>query len=171
MNRRKLGVVGLALVALMAFGVAIAQQPKKPKAKTSEKPAAGIEHTEHNEGLQACAKACSDCQRECDMCSTHCGHQLAEGKKEHMMTLMTCQDCADICAAASHVTARGGPFSGIICVSCADACAACAKECEKFPDDEHMTACAKECRKCEKACREMAKHAGHGHDHADEEKK
>lgn len=159
MSGRKRGMVGMALVALLAFGVAIAQQPKKPKAKASDNPPAGHEHMEHNEALQACAKACSDCQRMCDMCSTHCGHQLAEGKKEHVTTLMTCQDCADICAAASQVTARGGPFSGIICESCADACGACAKECEKFPDDEHMTACAKECRKCEKACREMLKHA------------
>lgn len=156
MNRRNLGVA-LALMTVIALGVAVAQQPKK--AAKSAKPV--IEHSEHNEGLQACAKACSDCQRECDVCSTHCGHLLVEGKKDHMMTLMTCQDCADICAAASQVTARGGPFSGIICQSCADACAACAKECEKFPDDEHMAACAKECRKCEKACREMAKHAGH----------
>ena len=160
MNRRKLGVVGLALVALMAFGVAIAQQPKKPKVG-GEKAAKGVVHTEHDEGMQACAKACSDCQRECDVCSTHCAHLMADGKKEHLTTLLTCQDCAEICAAASQVVARGGPFSGIICESCADACAACAKHCEQFPDDEHMTACAKECNKCEKACREMAKHAGH----------
>ena len=170
MNRRKLGVVGLALVALMAFGVALAQQPKRGVKKAADKPAAAIEHTEHNEGLQACAKACSDCQRACDLCSTHCAHLMADGKKEHMMTLMTCQDCADICAAASQVVARGGPFSGIICVSCADACAACAKHCEEFPDDEHMTACAKECRKCEKACREMATHAAHAK-HAKEKTK
>jgi hypothetical protein len=164
MNRTKLGLVALTLVALLTLGAAIAQQPKKKPA--SEKPAAA--HKEHDEGLQACAKACSDCQRECGMCTTHCGHQLAAGKKEHGATLMTCQDCADICAAASQVLSRGGPFSGIICTSCADACAGCAKECEKFPDDEHMTACAKECRKCEKACREMVKHTGH--DHAEQEK-
>lgn len=168
MNRRKFGMVGLALVALMGFGVAIAQQAKNDVKKGADKPA--IEHAEHNEGLQACAKACSDCQRACDVCSTHCAHLMADGKKEHMMTLMTCQDCADICAAASQVVARGGPFSGIICGSCADACATCAKHCEEFPDDEHMAACAKECRKCEKACREMVKHAGH-HGHAEEEKK
>lgn len=166
MNRKKLGVVALALVALMTIGVTLAQQPKKKGA--GEKPAAGGVHKEHAEGLQACAKACSDCQRECDMCSTHCAHQLAAGNKEHLATLRTCQDCADICAAASQVVARGGPFSGIICVTCADACAACAKECEKFSDDEHMTACAKECRVCEKACREMVKHAGH--DHAEQDK-
>jgi hypothetical protein len=147
----KLGIVGMGLMALLVVAAAVAQQPTKPT---------GV-HKEHDEGMQACAKACSDCQRACDMCATHCGHMLAEGMKEHVSTLMTCQDCADICAAASQVVARGGPFSGIICQSCADACAACAKECEKFSKDEHMTACAKECRKCEKACRDMVKHDGH----------
>ena len=77
------------------------------------------------------------------------------GKHEHMTTLATCQDCADVCSAASHVVARGGPFAALICNACADACARCAKECEAFKDDDHMQQCAKECRKCEKACREM----------------
>ena len=83
------------------------------------------------------------------------------GTKEHMTTLATCQDCADFCAAASQIVSRGGPFAAEICKACAEACAMCAKECEKFPDDEHMKMCAVECRKCEKACREMVGHAGH----------
>jgi hypothetical protein len=105
--------------------------------------------------MEACAKACSDCQRACDLCSTHCAHQVHAGKAEHMKTLMTCQDCADVCAAASQVVARGGPFAVTICKACADVCAECAKACEAFPDDAHMKMCAQECRKCEKACREM----------------
>jgi hypothetical protein len=68
---------------------------------------------------------------------------------------MTCQDCADVCAAASQIVARGGPFSKTICGSCAEACAACAKECEKYPNDVHMKECAEECRECEKSCRAM----------------
>lgn len=118
-----------------------------------------VQHTEHEKMLQDCAKACSDCQRACDVCSTHCAHQVHEGKKEHMATLMTCQDCSTFCVAASQITARGGPFAKLICTSCADACAACGAECEKFPNDAHMKACAEECRRCEKACRAMGKHA------------
>jgi hypothetical protein len=117
-----------------------------------------VQHTEHEKMLQDCAKACSDCQRACDMCSTHCAHQVHEGKKEHIATLMTCQDCSTFCAAASQITARGGPFAQLICMSCADACARCGAECEKFPNDSHMKACAEECRRCEKACRGMGKH-------------
>ena len=41
------------------------------------------------------------------------------------------------------------------------ACDRCAKECEKFPQDQHMAACAEECRKCEKACKAMLPHVGH----------
>ncbi|MEO8268873.1 MAG: four-helix bundle copper-binding protein, partial [Aureliella sp.] len=70
-------------------------------------------------------------------------------------TLSTCLDCADICAAASQVVARGGPFAKLICAACADACQKCAAACEKFPADEHMAKCAAECRQCEAACRKM----------------
>jgi hypothetical protein len=108
--------------------------------------------------MQSCAKACSDCQRACDACATHCTHMLLEGKKEHLTTLMTCQDCATVCSAAAQIVARGGPFSNTICAACAEACSLCAKECEKFPSDLHMKTCAEECRKCETACRAMAKH-------------
>lgn len=145
-NRREFGMAGVSAVAAAALsGTALANQKDA--------------HAEHDEMLQSCAKACSDCQRECDSCATHCGHMLSEGKKEHLKTLMTCRDCATICAAASQVVAAGGPFSSIICESCEKACAECAKACEKFPDDKHMKACAEECRKCEKACRDMPKHS------------
>ena len=84
---------------------------------------------------------------------------LAKGKKDHLRTLRTCQDCATHCGAAACITVRKGPFSDLICTACADACNRCGKACEKFKDDEHMKKCAEECFKCEKACREMLKHA------------
>lgn len=151
-GRREFGLTGLSAVALTAFeGSVFAQTPQAT---------ASPHHMEHNAILQACAKACSDCQRACDMCSTHCAHQLHAGHKEHMTTLATCLDCADFCAAASQIVSRGGPFATEICKACVEACALCGKECEKFPDDEHMKMCAVECRKCEKACNDMIQHAG-----------
>lgn len=129
-------------------------------AQGKAKPEAVGHHAEHDEMLQACAKACSDCQRACDTCATHCAHLMAEGKKEHLTSLMTCRDCATICAAAAQIVAGGGPFSAIICDSCAAACVDCAKMCATYPDDKHMQVCADECRKCEKACRAMLKHLG-----------
>jgi hypothetical protein len=137
---------------ILLAGVSAAQQKKAPSTTP---------HEQHGDILRACAKACSDCQRECAMCTAHCSHMLLEGKKEHILTLMSCQDCADICATAAQIVSRGGPLVDNVCHSCADACAVCGKNCEKFPDDKHMKQCAEECRKCEKACREMLKHTGH----------
>jgi len=102
-----------------------------------------------------CAQACSDCQRMCASCTQHCAHQVSEGKKEHLATLKSCQDCADVCAVAASIVARGGPYTADICKLCADVCAKCATECEKFATDTHMKMCADECRKCEAACRKM----------------
>ncbi len=107
--------------------------------------------------LQECAKVCSDCQRMCNLCATHCAHLLAEGKQEHLKTLMLCRDCAICCAACSQVCASEGPLSAVMADCCAKCCDRCAKACEAFPDDKHMQACAKECRKCEKVCKDVAK--------------
>lgn len=148
MDRRQFATVGLSAIALSAVGSGLQAQDKK-------------EHPEHDDMLMSCGKACSDCQRLCDMCATHCSHLLATGKKEHAATLATCQDCGDYCAAAARIVSRGGPFASLVCEGCAEACGKCAKQCEQFPDDKHMKMCAEECRRCEKACREMAKHAGH----------
>lgn len=104
---------------------------------------------------EKCAQACNDCQRICDACATHCAHLLAQGHKTHLRTLMTCQDCAAVCAVAAQIVSRKGPFSAAICQACAEACARCAKACEAHPDDEMMRQCAEECRRCEEACRQM----------------
>ena len=151
-GRREFGVAGLSAVALAALeGSGFAQE------KTEHG-----DHPEHDPMLQACAKACSDCQRACSMCATHCVYLLRDGQKEHLTSLRMCQDCADFCVAAAQIVARGGPFAALVCKPCAEACARCGKQCEKFPDDKHMKMCAEECRKCEKACLEMVKHVEHG---------
>ena len=116
----------------------------------------GDGHSGHN---MKCAEECSNCQRACDSCATHCVHLLTQGKKEHAVTLRTCQDCATHCSAAASIVARDGPFSDLICKACADACARCGKECKKY-DDTHMKRCADACQKCEQACREMLTHVG-----------
>lgn len=150
-TRREFTATGLSAAALAAMGsTTFAQQ------------AASGGHDHAQMMLDKCAKACSDCQRACDSCATHCARLAASGKKEHLTTLATCQDCADVCVAAARIVSRGGPFAALACQACAEACARCGKECERFPDDEHMRMCAAECRKCEKECREMIEHAGRG---------
>lgn len=151
MNSLRLGRIGTMAFSLCLIGLAgFAAQKDAPPSVHS--------HSEQDTLLQTCAKACSDCQRSCDSCSTHCARLSNDGKKEHLASLMSCQDCADVCAAASQIVSRGGPFANAICSACANACNQCAKECEKFPNDQHMKSCAEECRKCEKACLGMVKH-------------
>lgn len=117
----------------------------------------GAKH-QHAAMYEKCAKECNDCQRICDMCAKHCADLLAHGKKEHLKTLATCQDCATFCSAAACIVARQGPFSDEICKSCAEACARCGKACEEHPNDPMMKRCSEECRRCEQACKEMLKH-------------
>jgi hypothetical protein len=146
LGRREFGVLGASTAAALAFqATAFAQKDDK--------------HGMH-EAFKKCAEACNACQLECDSCATHCAHLIAEGKKDHLKTLQTCNDCAEFCSAATRIVAGGGPFSDLICDGCAEACARCAKACEQFPDDAAMKRCAEECRKCEKACRDMLKHVG-----------
>jgi hypothetical protein len=150
MNTQRVGGISVLALSLAIGGLAAFAR----QGETQEKKVA---HMEHNDMMQACARACSDCQRACESCATHCARLLAEGEKEHLTTVMTCQDCATVCGAAAQIVSRGGPNSVLICECCAKACDQCGAACEKFPGDMHMQACAEECRKCEKACRAMVK--------------
>ena len=135
MNRRDLfaAVVPAAagFATLAAVGPAVAQEKKD----------------DHHAHFTKCARACADCQLQCDTCFSHCKDLLAQGKKEHEKTTQLCVDCADCCKLAATLTARMSPLS--------------AEACEKFKDDKHMADCAKSCRDCAKACREMIQHLKH----------
>lgn len=112
----------------------------------------------HHEHFLKCAKACADCQVQCDGCFHHCAELVAKGKKEHAKAMHNCVDCADCCALAAKLTARHSPFSAAACECCAKCTDQCATECERFPDDKHMADCAKSCRNAVKECRAMIKH-------------
>jgi hypothetical protein len=150
MNHR-VPIAALFAVVLIVAGRGTADDPK---------PAPKGLHG-HDAAFAECAKSCNECALSCDACGSHCAMLIAEGKREHLKTLHTCQDCATICHAAAAITGRAGPFADAICTACADACKRCGDACEQFKDDPTMKACADECRKCEKACREMPQHAGH----------
>ncbi len=119
------------------------------------------ETSKHHGDHDACVKACLACQKECDTCAAHCGKMVESGKKDHVVTLHTCEDCSAICAVAAKIVARKGPFSEVICHACADACKRCGDQCAHHSSDAIMTKCAEECQKCEKACREMIKTSPH----------
>ena len=146
MNRRELlGLLGASaagFTALAAYGSGPAGE------------------TDHNHGgpFDQCAKACSDCLRECESCADYCARLVASGKKDHLTTWQTCADCAEFCAAAAKIASRHGPLAVTICEACAKACDVCGTACEKTPDDKHMQECAKACRECATACRAMVNH-------------
>ena len=105
------GIGGVAFILAIISVVALA-----PRGPTQEKTVVPMKHSGM---MQACAKACSDCQRECDLCASHCAHLLAEDKKEHLTTLETCQDCATVCSAAAQIVAQRRPgFSPDLQVLC-----------------------------------------------------
>jgi hypothetical protein len=141
-------------VALTGFAVltALAGTPLTADDKTA------VAKDEHHTAFMDCARACGECALSCDACAAHCAKLVADGKKEHLKTLQTCQDCGAFCGTSAFITAKAGPFSDLICTSCADACKRCGDECEKYKSDTVMKKCAEECRKCEKACRDMLKH-------------
>lgn len=112
----------------------------------------------HHEHFMKCAKACADCQLQCDMCFQHCSELVAKGDKDHTQTMHSCVDCADCCKLAATLSARQSQFAGAACECCAKCCDECASKCEKFPDDKHMASCATSCRDCAKECRLMMKH-------------
>jgi len=149
---RTLGVVALFAAAL-TFGGRTAPAADEKKAPEG--------HDAHAAHYDACAKACYDCSRVCEMCAHHCAHLVAEGKKEHMLTLGTCTDCSAFCILAGKSVSHRGPMAVLACEACAKACDVCGAACDKFPDDAHMKECAKACRDCAKACRDMLKHADH----------
>ena len=149
------GLLGFLTAGLLAVGGAAADDKKDDK-KPPPKPVGGEQVTP----LLSCAQTCDDCARACDECGAHCAKMVADGKKEHVLTMKTCQDCAILCSATSRILSRDGPFFDTAGLACAQACKRCGDECEKYPSDPVMKRCAAECRRCEKACLSMLKNAG-----------
>jgi hypothetical protein len=110
--------------------------------------------------MEACMKECARCARECESCLNHCLELIADGKKEHVRTLRTCNDCGDMCAMAGKLIARDDAFMNLMCDACAKACDGCGAECTKFAHDDHMARCARACKDCATACRDMVKATG-----------
>jgi hypothetical protein len=149
------GAIALAAPAMAAQLALGRDEDGKESTKSGKADAGNDRSSAEHSAFKSCAKECSDCQRACDECSTHCAQLLAKGGEHHQETLATCQDCADVCAAASQIVSRSGPFAADICRACAAVCAQCAEACERHAHDETMAACAKSCRSCEDACRRM----------------
>lgn len=102
-----------------------------------------------------CLEACVECLVACEMCADACLDERDPAMVA--MCIRLDRDCAEACAAAVRVMARGGPLAAEFCRLCAVACEACAAECERHAaHHDHCRICAEACRRCADACRRMA---------------
>lgn len=101
----------------------------------------------------ACIEACNSCAVACNDCAAAC---LQEPDVKMMARCIAMDiDCAQLCAVAAAMMARGSDHAGAICAICAEVCQACGDECAKH-DMEHCRQCARACHACADACRSMA---------------
>jgi hypothetical protein len=121
----------------------------------SQPPAKAVQGGEHHGHMLACAKVCAECSLQCDSCHHHCVQLVANGAKDHAVSMELCVDCAEACRLASALAGRQSRLASAACECCAKCCDECGTACESFKDDKHMAECAKSCRDCAKACREM----------------
>src|SRR3954469_5311271 len=54
-------------------------------------------HEAHASHFDQCAKACTECMRECESCAHHSVHLIADGKKDYLKSVGTCSDCTEFC--------------------------------------------------------------------------
>lgn len=102
-----------------------------------------------------CLAACLECVVACEMCSDACLDEDAVQSLARCIRLD--RDCAEVCATAARVMARGGPLAMDVCRTCAEACEACAAECERHAaHHDHCRICAEACRRCAEECRRMS---------------
>ena len=105
-----------------------------------------------NQKYEGCIEACNSCAVACNDCAASC---LQEPDVKMMARCIAMDiDCAQLCAVAAAMMARGSEHAGAICTVCADVCQVCGDECAKH-DMEHWRQCARACHACADACRSM----------------
>ena len=105
-----------------------------------------------NQKYAGCIEACNSCAGACNNCAASC---LQEPDVKMMARCIAMDiDCAQLCAVAAAMMARGSEHAGAICTVCAYACQVCGDECAKH-DMEHCRQCARACHACADACRSM----------------
>ena len=110
-----------------------------------------------NPRMQECIARCQSCQEACLEAVNHCLEMGGKhGEAEHVRMLL---GCAEICDTSARFMLLGSRDHMRTCEVCAEICDACAKECDRFGDDETMQRCADICRRCAESCRHMAKAA------------
>jgi len=110
--------------------------------------------------LTASIDACAECNQACTACADAC---LGEDDVADLTKcIRTCLDCADICATTSRVLSRQTGYdpnlTKAVLEACITACKASGEECARHVEHHlHCRICAEVCRRCEQACRDLAK--------------
>jgi len=108
--------------------------------------------------LAAAIDAMSDCAQ---ACTADTDADLSEPNLAEMVRcIRLCQDCTDICTAASAVVTRQANYDASVTrpllEACVAICKSCGDECERHAQHhEHCRVCAEACRRCEQACRDL----------------
>ena len=108
-----------------------------------------MNHYKFNE----CIEACNACAVACNYCASSCLQEEDVKMMAHCIALDI--DCAQVCALAAAVMARGSEHAKAVCTLCANICEACGAECANH-GMAHCQACAEACTACANECRQMA---------------
>lgn len=103
-----------------------------------------------NSDVRRCIQDCLACHEICLQTTTYCLQMGGEHAQPGHIRLLL--DCAEICQTCANFMLRGSDLHGWVCRVCADVCIRCAKECERFGEDDKMTACADICHRCAASC-------------------
>src|SRR5207302_8759078 len=76
-DRRQFTVAGLWGAVLSALPLAGNADDRTP----------AIGNRNPADHFEPCARACSDCQRECDFCAAHCADMVGKGEQTFLVTL------------------------------------------------------------------------------------
>lgn len=120
---------------------------------------------EASQFLVDCARACVECEIQCEATSRHSARQAGNGRSDYVDVLRACNDCAEVCRMTASLAARRSPLAEAACRFCAEVCDRCGDACEAIAVDAHVAACLDECRECARVCREIVELLGDpGHD-------
>lgn len=112
----------------------------------------------NNEGLGEAARHLAACSQVCTSCADACLAEPMVADLRHCIRLNL--DCADVCAATSHVVVRQTQTDPTLVQAllnaCLTACRLCADECSRHANmHEHCRVCADHCRRCVEVCEAM----------------
>lgn len=103
--------------------------------------------------VQSCIEACTQCEVECERCSTACLMDNNAHAMAHCIQLA--RDCANICELVVKYLAHDSDFAQSACETCVEVCLACRDECARH-DSDYCLRCASACHRAAEECEKFA---------------